>query len=158
MAQDELREAKEKSEQLEHNYRFCYYQKILMTNVTPSSSPCRNRRRRSGALRWRSVPYYSRYAEARRWRVEIMSASEGNMVAIKRSSPKLAVMVYMVVEIRIWRSSRAACSCYGIAGRIHTSACTVAVMPELPDAELRTSTQQICALILSARQGREAAR
>ncbi|MGU0171693.1 hypothetical protein ACVXG8_10140 [Escherichia coli] len=31
----------------------------------------------------------------------------------------------------------AACSCYGIAGRIHTSACTVAVMPELPYAELR---------------------
>ncbi len=40
---------------------------------------------------------YSRYAEARRWRVEIMSASEVNMVVIKRSSPKLAVMVYMVV-------------------------------------------------------------
>ncbi len=99
MAQDELREAKEKSEQLNSNYRFCYCQKILMTNVTPSRSPSRNRRRRSGAVRGRSVRMYSRYAEARRWRVEIMSARRVNMVVIKRSSPKLAVMVCRSSEI-----------------------------------------------------------
>ncbi len=145
MAQDELREAKEKSEHWNSNYRFCYYQKILMTNVTLPRSPCRNRRRRSGAVRWRSFRMYSRYAEARRWRVEIMSAARVNMVVIKRSSPKLAVMVIWSFEIRIWRSSRAACSCYGSQGRIHTSACTVAVMPELPVQNCRTSTQQICA-------------
>ncbi len=99
MAQDELREAKEKSEHWNSNYRFCYCQKILMTNVTLPRSPSRNRRRRSGAVRRRSFRMYSRYAEARRWRVEIMSAARVNMVVIKRSSPKLAVMVVWSSEI-----------------------------------------------------------
>lgn len=57
MAQDELREAKEKASNWNSNYRFYYYQKILMTNVTPSSKSVPERRRRSGAVRWRSVPY-----------------------------------------------------------------------------------------------------
>lgn len=35
MAQDELREAKEKASNWNSNYRFCYCQKILMTNVMP---------------------------------------------------------------------------------------------------------------------------
>ncbi len=37
MAQDELREAKEKSEQLEQQLQVLLLPKILMTNVTPSS-------------------------------------------------------------------------------------------------------------------------
>ena len=58
MAQDELREAKEKSEQLEQQLQVLLLPKILMTerNAFPRS-PSRNRRRRSGAVRRRSVPY-----------------------------------------------------------------------------------------------------
>lgn len=54
MAQDELREAKEKASNWNSNYRFCYYQKILMTNVTPSSKsvpePVATKRRCSQAI------------------------------------------------------------------------------------------------------------
>lgn len=54
MAQDELREAKEKASNWNSNYRFCYYQKILMTNVTPSSKsvpePAATKRRCSLAI------------------------------------------------------------------------------------------------------------
>ncbi len=54
MAQDELREAKEKASNWNSNYRFCYCQKILMTNVTPSSKsepePAATKRRCSRAI------------------------------------------------------------------------------------------------------------
>lgn len=54
MAQDELREAKEKASNWNSNYRFYYYQKILMTNVTPSSKsvpePAATKRRCSLAI------------------------------------------------------------------------------------------------------------
>lgn len=58
MAQDELREAKEKSEQLEQQLQ------VLLLPKDPDDernafprSPSRNRRRRSSAVRRRSVPY-----------------------------------------------------------------------------------------------------
>ena len=98
MAQDELREAKEKASNWNSNYRFYYYQKILMTNVTPSLEVRAGTGGDEAALFAGDLfRMYSRYAEARRWRGKIMSASEVNMVVIKRSSPKLAVTVYMVV-------------------------------------------------------------
>jgi peptide chain release factor 1 len=79
---------------------------------------------------------YSRYAEGKGWRVELVSASEGEHGGYKE------VIANMVGE-----------GCYGILkfesgghrvqrvpetesqGRIHTSACTVAVLPELPESE-----------------------
>ncbi len=54
MAQDELREAKEKSEQLEQQLQVLLLPKILMTNVTPSSKsvpePAATKRRCSLAI------------------------------------------------------------------------------------------------------------
>ncbi|ALS98128.1 peptide chain release factor 1 [Lacimicrobium alkaliphilum] len=79
---------------------------------------------------------YSRYAEHKGWRVELVSASEGEHGGYKE------VIANMVGD-----------GCYGILkfesgghrvqrvpetesqGRIHTSACTVAVLPELPESE-----------------------
>ncbi|GGD63599.1 peptide chain release factor 1 [Lacimicrobium alkaliphilum] len=79
---------------------------------------------------------YSRYAESKGWRVELVSASEGEHGGYKE------VIANIVGE-----------GCYGILkfesgghrvqrvpetesqGRIHTSACTVAVLPELPESE-----------------------
>ena len=80
---------------------------------------------------------YSRYAEARRWRVEIMSASEGEHGGYKEIIAKISgdgVYGRLKFESGGHRVQRVPAT--ESQGRIHTSACTVAVMPELPDAEL----------------------
>ncbi len=79
---------------------------------------------------------YSRYASAwRRWR---SSMSEASMAVIKRSSPKSAATAcYGRLKFEsgghrdFWR-----CSGDRVTGHIIPPACTVAVMPELPEAEL----------------------
>lgn len=79
---------------------------------------------------------YSRYAEARRWRVEIMSASEGEHGGYKEIIAKISgdgVYGRLKFESGGHRVQRVPAT--ESQGRIHTSACTVAVMPELPDAE-----------------------
>lgn len=138
MAQDELREAKEKASNWNSNYRFCYYQKILMTNVTPSSKsvpePAATKRRCSQAI---CSVCTAVMPEARRWRVEIMSASEGEHGGYKEIIAKISgdgVYGRLKFESGGHRVQRVPAT--ESQGRIHTSACTVAVMPELPDAEL----------------------
>lgn len=138
MAQDELREAKEKASNWNSNYRFCYYQKILMTNVTPSSKSVPEPGGDEAALFAGDLfRMYSRYAEACRWRVEIMSASEGEHGGYKEIIAKISgdgVYGRLKFESGGHRVQRVPAT--ESQGRIHTSACTVAVMPELPDAEL----------------------
>lgn len=137
MAQDELREAKEKASNWNSNYRFCYYQKILMTNVTPSSKsvpePAATKRRCSQAI----CSVCTAVMLACRWRVEIMSASEGEHGGYKEIIAKISgdgVYGRLKFESGGHRVQRVPAT--ESQGRIHTSACTVAVMPELPDAEL----------------------
>ena len=119
MAQDELREAKEKSEQLEQQLQ------VLLLPKDPDDERNAFLEVRAGTGGDEAALFagdlfrmYSRYAEARRWRVEIMSASEGEHGGYKEIIAKI--------------------SGDGVYGHLkfHTSACTVAVMPELPDAEL----------------------
>jgi len=80
---------------------------------------------------------YSRYAESRRWRVEIMSANEGEHGGYKEVIAKISGEgVYGQLKFesgghRVQRVPETESQ-----GRIHTSACTVAVMPEVPEAEL----------------------
>ncbi len=124
---------KKKASNWNSNYRFCYYQKILMTNVTPSSKsvPDAPAALFAGDL----FRMYSRYAEARRWRVEIMSASEGEHGGYKEIIAKISgdgVYGRLKFESGGHRVQRVPAT--ESQGRIHTSACTVAVMPELPDA------------------------
>ncbi len=79
---------------------------------------------------------YSRYAEARRWRVEIMSANDGEHGGYKEVIAKISgdgVYGRLKFESGGHRVQRVPAT---ESGRIHTSACTVAVMPELPEAEL----------------------
>ncbi len=80
---------------------------------------------------------YSRYAEARRWRVEIMSASEGEHGGYKEIIAKISGdVVYGRLKFESGGHRVQRVPATESQGRIHTSACTVAVMPELPDAEL----------------------
>ena len=80
---------------------------------------------------------YSRYAEMRRWRVEIVSASEGEHGGYKEVIAKvIGEGAYGQFKFesgghRVQRVPETESQ-----GRIHTSACTVAVMPEIPEAEM----------------------
>ncbi|GLS82973.1 peptide chain release factor 1 [Paraferrimonas haliotis] len=79
---------------------------------------------------------YSRYAEAQSWRVELMSANEGEHGGFKEVIAKISGEgVYGVMKFesgghRVQRVPETESQ-----GRVHTSACTVAVMPEVPEAE-----------------------
>ncbi|MDP5292688.1 peptide chain release factor 1 [Oceanimonas sp. CHS3-5] len=79
---------------------------------------------------------YSRYAETQRWRVEIVSASEGEHGGFKEIIARIeGAGVYGQLKFesgghRVQRVPETESQ-----GRIHTSACTVAVMPEIPEAE-----------------------
>lgn len=79
---------------------------------------------------------YCRYAEAQSWRVEIVSASHGEHGGFKEIIARLAgqsVYGQLKFESGAHRVQRVPAT--ESQGRIHTSACTVAVMPEADEAE-----------------------
>ena len=74
---------------------------------------------------------YTRYAEARRWTLEIIQMSEGEHGGYKEIVCRLAgkrVFSYLRFESGAHRVQRVPET--ESQGRIHTSACTVAVLPE----------------------------
>ncbi|MGM0613952.1 MAG: peptide chain release factor 1 [Pseudomonadota bacterium] len=92
---------------------------------------------------------YSRYAEKRGWKVEVISASHGEMGGYKEIISRIkgdSVYAYLKFESGAHRVQRVPAT--ESQGRIHTSACTVAVMPEVDDvgdininsADLRVDT------------------
>ena len=80
---------------------------------------------------------YSRFAEANRWRVEIISASESErggykeIVASVEGEGVYAKLKYESGTHRVQRVPETEAQ-----GRIHTSACTVAIMPEAEDIDI----------------------
>ncbi|WP_374930645.1 peptide chain release factor 1 [Haemophilus influenzae] len=80
---------------------------------------------------------YSRYAESKRWCVEMLSANESEQGGYKEVIVKVSGEgVYGQLKFesgghRVQRVPKTESQ-----GRIHTSACTVAVMPELPESEM----------------------
>lgn len=79
---------------------------------------------------------YSRYAENQGWRVELMSASEGEKGGFKEIIAKVAgdnVYGKLKFESGAHRVQRVPET--ESQGRIHTSACTVAIMPEVEEVE-----------------------
>lgn len=79
---------------------------------------------------------YSRYAESKRWKVEIMSSNEGEhggfkeIVAHFTGDDVYGTMKFESGGHRVQRVPETESQ-----GRVHTSACTVVVMPEIPEAE-----------------------
>ncbi|WP_299977204.1 peptide chain release factor 1 [uncultured Pseudoteredinibacter sp.] len=79
---------------------------------------------------------YSKYAEARGWRVEIMSQNEGDHGGFKEIITRVSGQgVYSQLKFesgahRVQRVPETESQ-----GRVHTSACTVAVMPEADETE-----------------------
>lgn len=79
---------------------------------------------------------YSRYAETRKWRVEVVSASEGEHGGYKEIIARIeghGVYSQLKFESGAHRVQRVPVT--ESQGRIHTSACTVAVMPEADEVD-----------------------
>jgi peptide chain release factor 1 len=80
---------------------------------------------------------YSRFAETNRWRVELISASESEkggfkeVVALVEGAGVYAKLKYESGTHRVQRVPETEAQ-----GRIHTSACTVAVLPEAEDIDV----------------------
>lgn len=80
---------------------------------------------------------YSRFAEKQRWRVELLSFSESDNGGYKEVIASLSGdQVYSVLKYEggVHRVQRVPVT--ESQGRIHTSTCTVAVLPEAEDVEL----------------------
>ncbi|MCU5774857.1 peptide chain release factor 1 [Erwiniaceae bacterium BAC15a-03b] len=138
MAQEELTEARAQSEQLEQQLQ------VLLLPKDPDDERNCYLEVRAGTGGDEAAIFagdlfrmYSRYAESRRWRVEVMSANDGEHGGYKEIIAKvIGEGAYGRLKFesgghRVQRVPETESQ-----GRIHTSACTVAVMPELPEAEL----------------------
>ncbi len=152
MAQEELQDAKARSEKMEQQLQ------VLLLPKDPDDERNAFVEVRAGTGGDEAALFagdlfrmYSRYAESRRWRVEIMSANEGEHGGYKEVIAKISgdgVYGRLKFESGGHRVQRVPAT--ESQGRIHTSACTVAVMPELPELNCRTSILQTCVLIRSA--------
>ena len=79
---------------------------------------------------------YSRYAERQGWQVELMSVSDGDHGGYKEVVARISgkrVYSHLKFESGAHRVQRVPAT--ESQGRIHTSACTVAIMPEADDIE-----------------------
>jgi peptide chain release factor 1 len=87
---------------------------------------------------------YSRYAQGRGWRVEVDSASEGEAGGYKEIVATISgdgVFGRLKFESGVHRVQRVPTTEAG--GRIHTSAATVAVLPEVEDVEIEIHDKDI---------------
>jgi peptide chain release factor 1 len=138
MAQEELKEARSASEALEQQLQ------VLLLPKDPDDERNCYLEIRAGTGGDEAAIFagdlfrmYSRYAESRRWRVEVMSANDGEHGGYKEVIAKvIGEGAYGRLKFesgghRVQRVPETESQ-----GRIHTSACTVAVLPEVPEAEL----------------------
>jgi peptide chain release factor 1 len=87
---------------------------------------------------------YSRYADSRRWRVEIMSASEQGIGGYKEIIFAISgASVYRVFQFEsgVHRVQRVPVT--ESSGRIHTSTATVAVMPEAEEVDVQVEDKDV---------------
>ena len=138
MLKEELSDAKKRVEKLEKEL------KILLLPKDPNDSKNVIVEIRGGAGGDEAALFaadlfrmYSKFAEANRWKVEVMSANENGIGGFKE-------IVFMVLghgaysklkyESGVHRVQRIPTTESG--GRIHTSTATVAIMPEVEDVEV----------------------
>ncbi|QUN05028.1 peptide chain release factor 1 [Shewanella yunxiaonensis] len=137
MAQEELKAAKLRLEQLEGELQ------ILLLPKDPNDDTNAFLEVRAGTGGDEAALFagdlfrmYSRYAEAQRWQVEVVSANEGEHGGFKEVIARvIGDGVYGRLKFesgghRVQRVPETESQ-----GRVHTSACTVAVMHEVPEAQ-----------------------
>jgi peptide chain release factor 1 len=87
---------------------------------------------------------YTRFAERRGWRIEMISYSEGSLGGVKEAIFKIkgeGVFGIMRWESGVHRVQRVPVT--EAQGRIHTSAATVAVLPEAEEIDLRIEDKDL---------------
>ena len=87
---------------------------------------------------------YERYAAGRGWKVEVASASEGEVGGYKEIIATVSgkgVFAHLKFESGVHRVQRVPATEAG--GRIHTSAATVAVLPEAEEVDIDIRTEDI---------------
>ena len=137
MAQEEIKVAKEEIDRLESELQ------ILLLPRDPNDDHNCFLEIRAGAGGDESAIFagdlfrmYSRYAETKGWRIELVSANEGEhggfkeVIANVSGDGAYGVMKFESGGHRVQRVPETESQ-----GRIHTSACTVAVLPEIPESE-----------------------
>lgn len=137
MAQEELADAEQQLESLSHELQ------ILLLPRDPNDNNPAFLEIRAGAGGDEAAIFagdlfrmYSRYAESQRWRVEVISSNDGEHGGYKEIISKVSgdgVYGQLKFESGGHRVQRVPET--ESQGRIHTSACTVAVLPEVPEAE-----------------------
>ncbi|ATW34428.1 MAG: peptide chain release factor 1 [Candidatus Hamiltonella defensa (Ceratovacuna japonica)] len=138
MATEELEKAKIQSEQLTQQLQIL----LLPRDIDDSRSCFLEIRAGTGGdeaaiFAGDLFRMYARYAESRSWKMEIISAHEGEHGGYKEMITKISgegVYGQLKFESGGHRVQRVPTT--ESQGRIHTSACTVAVMPEIPEEEL----------------------
>ena len=137
MANEEIADAKQRVESLENSLQ------VLLLPKDPNDDRACYLEIRAGAGGDEAASFagdlfrmYSRYAEQHGWRVSTVSANEGEHGGYKEVIAQLSgdgVYGRMKFESGGHRVQRVPET--ESQGRIHTSACTVAVLPEIPEAE-----------------------
>ncbi len=87
---------------------------------------------------------YTRYAESKRWRVEVLSSSESSVGGLKEVIALIegqGVYSQMKYESGVHRVQRVPAT--ETQGRVHTSAITVAVLPEAEDVDIKIDAKDI---------------
>lgn len=87
---------------------------------------------------------YIRYAETKGWKVEIMSVSESGIGSYKEATATITgknVFQFMKFESGVHRVQRVPKTESG--GRIHTSTCTVAVLPEAEEVDIQIKDEDL---------------
>lgn len=137
MAQEELKEAKKNSEILESDLQ------VLLLPRDPNDDNDCFLEIRAGAGGDEAAIFagdmfrmYSRYAETQGWRVEVMSASEGDHGGYKEVIAQITgIAPYGLLKFESGGHRVQRVPDTESQGRIHTSACTVAVLPVVPESE-----------------------
>lgn len=137
MAQEELKDSKARVETLETSLQ------ILLLPKDPNDDNSCFLEIRAGAGGDEAAIFagdlfrmYSRYAETKGWKLELISANEGDHGGYKEIIVNVSgdgaygVMKFESGGHRVQRVPETESQ-----GRIHTSACTVAVLPEVPESQ-----------------------
>lgn len=87
---------------------------------------------------------YARYAENKGWKVEVMTSSEGSKGGFKEITATISgneVYSHLKYEAGVHRVQRVPET--ETQGRVHTSACTVAVLPEAEEIDVKIEEKDI---------------
>ncbi|MEL7293782.1 MAG: peptide chain release factor 1 [Pseudomonadota bacterium] len=138
MAQEEIKEAKETIERLTDELQ------ILLLPKDPNDDRNCFLEIRAGAggdeagiFAGDLFRMYSKFAEKKGWRVEVMSSNESEHGGYKEMIAKVSGDgAYGVLKFESGGHRVQRVPATESQGRVHTSACTVAVMAEIPEAEI----------------------